>query len=171
MPKPPRSDALFTARSSGGGLCTAPLITRCTLPVFFSKMKKSLLPMKAMLVGCERPATTVRTDRFGSVREGPLAGELIVVWRLTELSLPSGSFSLAATLAVFVNVPADCGTTMILMTAIALRASEPRLQVTVVGPLHIPCVGVAEVKLIPTGKLSVTTTFVAGEGPLFVTVR
>src|ERR1051326_330076 len=134
-------------------------------------MRKSLLPRNAMQVGCERPVTTVRTDRFGSVSDGPFAGVLIVVCRLTELSLASGSLSVAATLAVFVKVPADCGTTMILITAIALRASEPRLHVTVAVPLHVPCVGVAEVKLIPTGKLSVTTTFVAGEGPLLVTVR
>ena len=124
-----------------------------------------------MLVGCERPVTTVRTDRFGSVREGPLAGELIVVCRLTELSLVSGSVSVAATLALFVKVPAACGTTMMLITANAFRASEPRVHVIVVVPLHIPCVGVAEVKLIPIGKLSVTMTFVAGDGPLFVTVN
>src|ERR1041384_5505595 len=148
-----------------------PLITRCTFPVFFSKMKKSLLPMKAMLVGCDNPLTTVRTERFGSVIDGPLAGVLIAVCRLTELSFVSGSYSLAAALAVFVRVPADCGTTTMLMMAIPLRASEPRLHVTVVVPLHMPCVGVAEVKLMPMGRLSVTTTFVAGDGPLFVTVN
>src|SRR5258708_28911288 len=113
-----------------------PFITRCTLPVFFSKMKKSLLPTKAMLVGCDKPLTTVFTERFGSVIPGPLDGELTVVWRLTELSVMSGSFSAAATFALFVSAPADCGTTMILMVALALRASDPRLHVTVVLPLQ-----------------------------------
>ena len=47
----------------------------------------------------------------------------------------------------------------------------PRLQVTVVVPLHEPCVGVAEVNLTPAGKSSVSVTFEAGEGPLLVTVR
>ena len=56
-----------------------PFMTRCTFPVFFSKMRKSLLPIKAMLVGCEKPLTTVFTERFGSVIAGPLVGEFTVV--------------------------------------------------------------------------------------------
>src|SRR6185436_5254448 len=133
-------------------LWITPLVTRWTLPVFFSKMKKSLLPMKAMLVGCERPLTTVLTVRFGSVIAGPLEGEFTTVCRLTELSAISGSFSDPATLALFVRVPADCGTTTMLMTANAFSASEPRLQVTVVVPLQEPCVGVADTKLTPAGR-------------------
>src|SRR5207244_8048821 len=106
-----------------------PFITRCTLPVFFSKMRKSLLPTKAMLVGCDKPLTTVFTDRFGSVIPGPLDGEFTVVCRLTELSAMSGSFSAAATFAVLVNTPDVCGTTMMLIMALALRAIDPRLHV------------------------------------------
>ena len=145
-------------------------MTRCTLPVFFSKMKKSLFPIKAILVGCESPLTTVLTERFGSVIDGPTAGELMVVCRLTELSARLGSFSVAVTLAVLVKTPAACGTTAILTIANAPRTNEPRLQVIVVVPAHKPCVGVTEVKLIPEGILSVTTILVAGEGPLLVTV-
>src|ERR1041384_7262077 len=145
-----------------------PFITRCTFPVFFSKMRKSLLPRKAMLVGCDKPLTTVFTDRFGSVIAGPLDGEFTVVWRLAELSVRSGSFSEAVTFALFVSTPAVCGTTITVMIALAFRASDPRLHVTVLLPLHEPCVGVAEMKLIPAGKLSVATTFVAGDGPLLV---
>ena len=45
------------------------------------------------------------------------------------------------------------------------------MHVTVVVPVQAdPCVGVTEIRLIPDGRLSVTTTFVAGEGPLLVTV-
>ena len=63
-------------------------------------------------------------------------------------------------------------TTMMMMMALALRASDPRLHVTVVFPLHeAPWGGVAEIKLVPAGKLSVTTTFVAGDGPLLVTIK
>ena len=60
---------------------------------------------------------------------------------------------------------------MMVMMALALRASDPRLHVTVLLPLHDPCVGVADTKLIPAGKLSVTTTFVAGDGPLLATIK
>ena len=42
----------------------------------------------------------------------------------------------------------------------------PRLQITVVVPLHgLPCVGVAETKVTPPGKVSFTVTAVAGDGP------
>src|SRR5690242_783240 len=117
-------------------------------------MKKSLLPMNAMLVGCESPFTTVFTDRLGSVIAGPAVGELTAVCRLTELSARSGSFSDAATFALFVSVPADWGTTTMLITVAAFRASEPRVHVTVVVPPHEPCVGVADTKFAPAGKLS-----------------
>ena len=61
---------------------------------------------------------------------------------------------------------------MMVMMALALRASDPRLHVTVVLPPHeAPWGGVAEMKLTPAGKLSVTTTFVAGDGPLLVTIK
>src|SRR5437016_8778939 len=107
-----------------------------------------------MLVGCDKPLMTVFTERFGSVIPGPLDGEFTVVCRLTELSVASGSFSAAATFAVLVSTPAACGTTMMLMIALALRASDPRLHVTVVLRRHEePCGGVAEMKLIPAGKL------------------
>src|SRR5689334_9371142 len=102
---------------------------------------------------------------------GPFAGEFTVVCRLAELSVRSGSFSDPATLALFVNVPGDCGTTTTLMMAWELRASDPRLHVTVVVPLQEPCVGVADTKLTPAGKLSVATTLVAGDGPLLVTIN
>ena len=82
----------------------------------------------------------------------------------------SGSGSVALTPAVLLSCPALCGVTMILMTAVAPRAIPPRLQVTALLPVQEPTVGFAEPKLIPAGKVSVMTTFVAGEGPLFVTV-
>ena len=49
--------------------------------------------------------------------------------------------------------------------------SRPTLQVTVPVPLHVPCVGTDETKLIPDGRVSVTMTLFAGDGPVFVTTR
>src|SRR5256885_2277675 len=63
----------------------------------------------------------------------------------------------------------DCGSTTMLMFACAPIDNEPRLQVTVAVPVHNPWLGVDEIKLTPGGKVSVTMTFVAGEGPLLVT--
>ena len=59
---------------------------------------------------------------------------------------------------------------MIVITAIEPLDKAPRLQVTVLVPMHDPCVGVTETKLIPDGRVSVMLTFVADDGPLFVTV-
>src|ERR1043166_8433719 len=63
----------------------------------------------------------------------------------------------------------DCGSTTMLTLACAPIDIEPRLQFTVVVPVHNPWLGVDEIKLTPGGKVSVIVTFVAGEGPLFVT--
>ena len=41
---------------------------------------------------------------------------------------------------------------------------------TVLLPLQLPCDDVAETKVVPAGRVSVTTTFVAVIGPLLVTV-
>ena len=43
------------------------------------------------------------------------------------------------------------------------------MQVTVVVPEQLPCVGVADTKVRPAGSESVTTTFVAAAGPWFDT--
>src|SRR5580765_8025925 len=118
--------------------------------------------MKAMLVGCDNPLTTVFTERLGSVIAGPLDGEFTLVCNVTELSLPSESLSAAFTDALLVSIPAACGTTTRLTIANASLAIEPNVHVTVVVPEQLPCVGVAETKLIPAGRLSVTTTLVAG---------
>src|SRR6185369_7452688 len=101
-------------------------------------MKKSLLPIKAMQVGCDRPVTTVCTERFGSVSEGPVDCTLTVVCRLTELSARSGSLSAPNTLAEFEKIPDDWGTTTILMIAEPLVGRPPRLQVTVAVPEQAP---------------------------------
>jgi hypothetical protein len=49
-------------------------------------------------------------------------------------------------------------------------ASVPRLQVTVVVPLHDPVEGVAETNVTPAGRVSDTLTPVAELGPALFTV-
>jgi hypothetical protein len=48
-------------------------------------------------------------------------------------------------------------------------SSVPTLHVTVVVPVHVPCVEVADVAVMPAGNTSVTMVFTAVDGPLFVT--
>lgn len=101
------------------------------------------------------------------------AAACTVVGAEAALFAAFGSVSVAVTVAVLVIVPTAAApdvTTMV-MVALAVLLMMPRLQVTVVVPLHEPCEGVVVPKLTPGGNASVTTTFVALLGPLFVTVR
>ena len=92
------------------------------------------------------------------------------VIRDAALSLGSGSASSALAMAVLLSWPVDCGTTTMFAMAELPFARLPKLQVTVVVPLHVPCVGVAETRLRPAGNGSVTLALVAGDGPLFETM-
>ena len=56
-----------------------------------------------------------------------------------------------------------------LAVAVVPRDTEPKLHVTTAVPEHEPCDGVTETNAGPDGSVSVTITFVAGDGPLFVT--
>jgi hypothetical protein len=75
------------------------------------------------------------------------------------------------TVAVLVIVPAATGVTTMLTVAEAPPAIVPRLHVTVDVPAQFPCEGVAEMKVIPAGRVSVRITPLAVEGPLLVTIR
>ena len=136
----------------------------------FSSTRKSFEPMKAMDVGWLNPVTTVLTDKFGSSMDGPVAWFVTVVVMVDELSLVSGSVSVALTLAVLISWPVDWGVTAIVTVAELPLAKLPRLQLTAVVPLQVPCVGVAETKFTPAGRVSATVAFVAGDGPLLVTM-
>ena len=85
-----------------------------------------------------------------------------------ELLAVSKSLSPAVTVAVFASCPWAVGVTVIVTTALAPIARLPRLHVTVVVPLHVPCVADDEPKVTPAGNASVTVTFVAAAGPLLV---
>lgn len=96
------------------------------------------------------------------------AEALTVVLTVAVLFPGTGSVSLAATLAVFVSVPAAVGLTTIVTVALAVFARVPRLQLTVA--VQIPWLGVTETKVTFVGTASVKVTPVAGDGPLLVTM-
>src|SRR5438309_29244 len=85
-----------------------------------------------------------------------------------ELLAGFGSDSLPLTVAVLVMVPTEVGLTVIVNVTLAPEASELALQVTVTEALVQP--ELADMKVTPAGRLSVTTTPVAGLGPLFVAI-
>jgi hypothetical protein len=94
-----------------------------------------------------------------------------VVVDAAELFAELGSVVDALAVAVFVitvpfGVAGSTWTTM-LIGADAPAASVPRLQVTVVVPVHDAD---AETKVVPAGRASVTVTFWASDGPTFVAV-
>ena len=93
-----------------------------------------------------------------------------VVTAVAVLSLVSGSVSFPMTIVVLLTPPAAVGATTIVTVVLAPLVKSPRLQVTVLVPLQVPWLGVAETKLTPGGKVSVITTPVAASGPLFMTV-
>jgi hypothetical protein len=79
-----------------------------------------------------------------------------------------------ATVAVFATVPVELGlltTSAIVAEPRAARA--PREQLTVLVPEQDDPAGegAAETDVVPAGRMSPTTTFAAGLGPAFATVR
>jgi hypothetical protein len=80
-----------------------------------------------------------------------------------------GSFSAAVTLAVLVSAPTVVGVTTTVMVALAPASRLPTLQVTVPPDcVQLPAVEIAETSVTVPGRVSLTVTTVAGEGPLFV---
>src|SRR5262245_2066795 len=92
------------------------------------------------------------------------------------LSFAVLSLGVPATVAVLVKVRglvvvlAGTDTTIVTVAELAPAASVPRLQVTVVVPVQLPCDGVAETSVTPAGSGSVTVTFVAAVFPVWEAV-
>src|SRR5205809_664114 len=80
------------------------------------------------------------------------------------------SGSLPLTVAVLVMVPAVAGAVaLMVIVALAPEARLPTEQVTVPEALvQVPWLEDAETKLTPLGRVSLTVTPVAGDGPLFL---
>jgi len=88
-----------------------------------------------------------------------------------ELLARFGSAWLAPTVAVLVTVPAWLAVATMVTVAAAPLASEPMAQETVVVPVHVPWEDPEETKVSPAGRVSVTPTPVAADGPLLVATR
>jgi hypothetical protein len=81
-----------------------------------------------------------------------------------------GSLDSDVTVAVFVVEPSvlPAFAVIVIVTLPPLRI-DPTEQVTVVVPVHVPCVVVADTNVIVGGSVSVTVTVLAVSGPPFVT--
>ena len=111
------------------------------------------------------------TTDFASARS---ATGVIPTVALEELFDEFGSGVVLETVAVFVGAaPGALALTITwsVMTCVAPEASVPIVQV-IVPPDPAPGVqpGAVAVSVMSVGSVSVTTTFAAGLGPLFVTV-
>src|SRR5438270_277811 len=92
-----------------------------------------------------------------------------VIWVTADARLLAvfGSGSLPLTVAVFVIGPAVAGVvTLMVIVALAPEARLPTEQVTVPEALvQVPWLEVAETKVTPAGRVSVTVTPVAADVP------
>jgi hypothetical protein len=96
----------------------------------------------------------------------------MVVDALAALLTRTGSAVVADTLAWFVIVPPEDGTTLISTLAFAPFAMVPSGHVTVPADCEqLPCAEVADWKVTPLGSVSVTDTPVAADGPALLTPK
>ena len=93
----------------------------------------------------------------------------IVVVAVPLLFTGFPSAVLLVTLAVLSNTPAVDAVTVSVMVALQPGSSVPRLQVTVVEPVQLPRLVVAEANVRSVGSTSVMTTSVAVAGPQLTT--
>jgi hypothetical protein len=100
-----------------------------------------------------------------------VAPVLTVVFVVAVLLAGFGSETSELTVAVLLTVAGAVTFTTIVTVAVPALASVPTLHETVVAPVHEPADGVAVTKATPAGKVSVTVTFPAEEGPRLVAVR
>src|SRR3954447_6114207 len=110
-----------------------------------------------------------RSSSIGEIAEMFAAGITVIV-DVLELFAAFASGLVVDTVAVFTTVPGADGSVIVRAIDAEPRfAIEPSEQVTVVVPLQLPCVGIAETKVAPAGIVSVTVTLAAAVGPALFT--
>ena len=133
---------------------------------------KPLGPVQAYVAPTTVAAVSCRVSPAHTAPPLPAAGAagtaFTVVDAEAELFAEDGSFVEDDTAAVFKAVPADGGAVIATVIAgAAPEASDGRVHVTVVVPLHDQPVPEAETNDAPAGSVSVTDTSEAVEGPAF----
>ena len=99
------------------------------------------------------------------------AAGLTVVSALAELLAVLGSGVSEDALAWFVSWPGDCGLTFTSTVAFWPSVTVPSAHVTTPSDSRqVPCEGVAESKVTFAGRVSLTWTPLASDGPEFWTV-
>ncbi len=99
-----------------------------------------------------------------------LAAGLTVVTAVALLFAELGSLTLDEALAVLLIDPVDCGVTVIWTLALAPFAMVPSGQLTVPAACEqLPCEGVADTNVTPAGRVSLSETLGALDGPEFWT--
>ena len=120
----------------------------------------------------EPPATTVAGPVFTIARSADAVTPVVVD---VVLLAGTGSAVVDEIDAVFVRVVACAGavTTTVIVGAVVPVASVGRVQVTETLPVlvQVQPVPVAETKVTPAGRVSVTETEAASDGPLFAPTR
>ncbi len=91
---------------------------------------------------------------------------------LAELLAELGSVAVEMTVAWFVIVPGAPAVTLISTPALAPLAIVPSAQITLLPEgTQLPWVAVADTKVTPAGRLSLSETLGALAGPPLLTVR
>src|SRR5437879_6936565 len=100
-----------------------------------------------------------------ALRARSAAGVTVVV-TLAPLFVVTGSISAAVTLAMSVMAPATFACPRMVTVAFAPLASTPRLQVITVAAIeHVPWLGAMKRNATPAGRVLVSVTPLAAEGP------
>src|SRR6266853_500491 len=101
----------------------------------------------------------------------PMLGLVETLFTVALFSARLGSDASLLTCAVFANGPIVLSCCSVIVTVVvAPTASVPNAQVSGNPELHVPWLGMAETRLVLSGRESPSVTFAAALGPALLTV-